>query len=63
MESKIYNIDGLFILEVYDGNVYEYYFKISGYPFQFSFGVEKKFSKRKLINLVRNGYFHFCWEE
>ena len=57
MKTEFYCIDGMIILEIYDGDIYDYYASIPGYPFIYSFGSEKRFKRIDLYNLIRNGYF------
>ena len=57
MKTKFYSIDGMMILEIYDGDIFDYYAAIPGYPFIFSFGSEKRWKYIDLSHLIRNGYF------
>lgn len=66
MVTAFYEIGNLTIMEVYVGDVWEYYSRKTEDPFdyfRFVFGSDKKFAKLDLEVIYNNGYFDEQEEE
>lgn len=66
MVTAFYEIGNLTIMEVYIGDVWEYYSRKTEDPldyFRFVFGSDKKLAKLDLEDIYNNGYFDEQEEE